>query len=227
MNNLKKLEFVGLLLICFNVTVFILLFFGIRGCEVKPYPNSSKLMPNGFGNMYLGMDETELLKMRGLGYDSESNLYNIRIENIGIKNPNYDFIQFMNFSEQISFIRLSGTGSSEYLIGFLDGCIEKWGREFEKRIIIINARDSSYYYPMLYWKKEDAKIFASYRYPFNGERIVKDSTYYAVEFYAPDAIRLWWAYGKVRRVSKEQEIYFDQIDNIDSLIKNYSGPVFH
>lgn len=229
MNKLKNRIFLLGYIVLILINVTILLSIALGGCEVKPYPNSSKLMPKGLEDIYLGMDETEVPGIQELGgYDSEQNLAYVYIErHLGIENPNSDFIQEIWFDDKaFSYIRFSGEGPFGYLIGFLAGGIEKWGGDFEKRIEILKVKDKVFYYPMLYWKKKDAKIFASYSYPFKSKRIVSDSIYYEIEYYTPDAIRLWWSNGKIRRVSKEQEIYFGQLDNIDSLIKDYDGPKF-
>ncbi len=213
MTNLNKLVY----------SFFVLLL--LSSCRERPRPATAKLMPEGFEYMYLGRDiDSTLLNMEGLRLDSETNLYYIDVEN-----PNYFFIQTLEFTfEPVRFIRFTGKGSSEHIIGFLAGCIEKWGKDFERRITIVKEIDSLFYNPMLYWKKEDAKIFVSYTHPSTiGQRQDWNNwIYFTVEFYTPNTIRFYRVTGKIIRVGKEQEIYFDQIDNIDSLFKNYIGPIF-
>ena len=205
-------------IICFSIVFFLL-----SSCREKPRPATAKLMPEGFEYMYLGTDvDSALLNMEGLRLDSETNLYYIDVEN-----PNYFFIQTLEFTfEPVCFIRFTGKGSSEYIIGFLAGCIEKWGKDFERRITIVKEIDSLFYNPMLYWKKEDAKILVSYTHPSTiGQRQDWNNwIYFTIEFYTPNTIRFYRVTGKIIPVRKELEIYFDQIDNIDSLVKEYDGP---
>jgi hypothetical protein len=197
----------------------------LSSCRERPRPATARLMPEGFEYMYLGRDiDSTLLNMEGLRLDSETNLYYIDEEN-----PNNSFIEIMLFSSgPVRYIRFIGRGEPENIIGFLAGCVEKWGKDFERRITIVKEIDSLFYRPMLYWKKEDAKIFVSYTHPSTiGQRQDwNNRMYFTVEFYTPNTIRFYRLTGKIIPVRKELEIYFDQIDNIDSLFKNYSGPIF-
>ena len=110
--------------------------------------------------------------------------------------------------------------------GFIAGCLEKWGGDFHKNINFFKAGDTFYYYPMLIWEKNDAKILASFTSPLNKKRADPGYLYYFIEFYPPYAKKYRWTKGKVKEVNGDYVEYFRQIDSIDSLINGFEGPLF-
>lgn len=142
----------------------------------------SASMPKGLENVHLGMTIEELKKGHpSLRHDDfpESPLY----EETNLPNEFFSYASYEFEGERLMKITLSQSGDSagvrDKCPAFFKGAIQKWGADYSKLEGVIEnhpVTGETYFYPVLYWEKPEARIAA--------RCVVSSDKKYAPNFYS-------------------------------------------
>jgi hypothetical protein len=198
---------------------------------------TTNLMPTAFTNVYIDMTTNALQQARATAEWTSANSIPSpdALESISghtfFESVGYDFA-LTNTLRVITFYASDYTQYAAMMPGFVKGCIQKYGNDYEKRFIVgFGAGERSSKVALLRWDKQDAVVVAEFVTPASRDNYRSKTN--GGEVLYPYMLRIFKKniqhpqvdyYGE--GLPAEQDTSGLAFDGFPGFLDTYSGPVF-
>lgn len=133
--------------------------------RVEANGESTIPMPKGLENVYLGMSVNDLKKIKP-NIKRDDWPYSPLYFEKNLNNEFFSSVVYKFSDDKLSDITLGASGdfNQDKILGLINGCIKKWGKNYIKKIGIgedIKTKATKSY-PIFYWERTGAKILVTY-----------------------------------------------------------------
>lgn len=146
-----------------SLTLIVTLFLYSNKFEL--YAEGKLPMPKGLEGIYLGMSLGEFKKVKP-NIKKDDWPYSPLYFEKNLNNEFFSSVIYKFSDDKLSDITLGASGdfNQDKMLGLINGCIKKWGKNYIKKIGIgedIKTKATKSY-PVFYWERTDAKILVTY-----------------------------------------------------------------